>query len=229
MQEKHAEKLILVLEDDPMVARIISKATGLAAYTALSVEELEATLKANEPMAMFIDVHIGMDVNGLEVIPRLKNRMPFCPIIVVTGDHSSNLVGDALAAGADDFIYKPLNSKEIVARLQVRMSELAVRRAIETIELGDLSIDFVHRVIINENKQQRFLSPTEMSLLHCLVHAQGTVVRREVMKRKCWGQLHVSDNALNRKLHEVRKALLEISKHVSVQTVYGTGFSLRIN
>ncbi len=99
MQDENSDKLIMVLEDDPMVARIIGKATGLMTQNALTVEELESTIKASEPMAMFIDVHIGMNINGIEVIPRLKNKMPFCPIIVVAGDHSPDLVGDALAAG----------------------------------------------------------------------------------------------------------------------------------
>jgi DNA-binding winged helix-turn-helix (wHTH) protein len=48
------------------------------------------------------------------------------------------------------------------------------------------------------------------------------------MKRKCWGQIYVSDNALNRKLHEVRRALKEISNVVSIRTLYGTGFVLEV-
>ena len=116
MQDDNIEnKMIVVLEDDPMVARIIGKATGLNTQNAATVEQFESTLKQQEPLAMFIDVHLGMNTNGIEIIPRLKNKMPFCPIIVVTGDHSPDLVGDALAAGADDFIYKPINPKELVA------------------------------------------------------------------------------------------------------------------
>jgi DNA-binding response OmpR family regulator len=228
MAEASAPQKIVVLEDDPAVARIINRATGLPTENATTITELETVLNTVEPMALFFDVHLGMNSSGLEYIPLFKQRLPFCPLIVVTGDHSPELVGDALAAGADDFIYKPLNVKEIAARLQVRLSELSVRRNIEVVNLGDVSIDFVHRVIANQNRVKRFLSPTEMSMLHCLISAQGTVVRREIIKRKCWGELHVSDNALNRKLHEVRKALQEISNHVSVETVYGTGFSLRV-
>ena len=48
------------------------------------------------------------------------------------------------------------------------------------------------------------------------------------MKRKCWGQIYVSDNALNRKLHEVRRALKEISQIVTIRTIYGTGFVLEV-
>lgn len=219
---------IVVLDDDPIVERIIGSATGKNTVAYKSIRELQEQIDHLNPFAMFVDIHLGIQENGLDILPTLKIKWPFCPIIVITGDTNENSVGNALAAGADDFIYKPINTKELVARLQARLSELAKREAREVIKIGDLTIDTSHRMVASAEGENRYLSPTEMGLLSCLLDAQGTVVRRETMKRKCWGQVYVSDNALNRKLHEVRRVLKEISPCVNIRTIYGTGFVLEV-
>lgn len=228
MTEAPDTEYIVILDDDTMVDRIISNATGKPSVHFTSVQELEKNVDKLQPVAMFVDIHLGVTENGLDILPSLKIKWPFCPIIVITNDRGENSVGDALAAGADDFVYKPINIKEIVARMQARLGELAKREAREVIKIGDVTIDTAHRVIANQDNHHRYLSPTEMNLLTCLLNAHGTVVRRDAMKRKCWGQIYVSDNALNRKLHEVRRALKEISQVLTIRTIYGTGFVLEV-
>jgi hypothetical protein len=49
------------------------------------------------------------------------------------------------------------------------------------------------------------------------------------MKRRCWGQIFVSDNALNRKLHEVRRTIRDLSSQVNIRTLYGTGFMIEVS
>jgi DNA-binding response OmpR family regulator len=147
---------------------------------------------------------------------------------VITGDRTDDLIGQALAAGADDFIYKPINHKELLARMQARLEELTRREAKEILAFGDISMDLAHRSI-HKNTNIRYVSPTEMNLLSCLVQARGGVVRRETLKRRCWGQVFVSDNALNRKLHEVRKALKDIASDLQIRTIYGTGFTVEMS
>jgi len=219
---------IITIDDDPMMQKLVEKATGIRSLLFTTLHEFESKMSTLHPIALFVDVHLGTNENGLDILPKLRAKWPFAPIIVFTSDRQEDAVGDALAAGADDFIYKPINLKEVVARLQARLGELAKREAKDIIEIGDIVIDKAHRVISNQKNAQRFLSPTELGLLTCLLDAKGTVVRREIMKRRCWGQIYVSDNALNRKLHEVRRALKEISDVVSIRTLYGTGFVLEV-
>lgn len=223
--EQGSDGRLIVLDDDPVVEKLIQGVIKQPSRAFVSVNNLLASLEEIEPIGFFVDVHIGESENGLEVIPQLKERWPFSPIIVLTSDRTGDYVAEALAFGADDFVNKPINASEIVARFQTRLDELSKREAREIIKVGDLVIDTSHRVINGEHGQ-RYLSPTELSMLVCLINARGTVVKREFMKRKCWGQIHVSDNALNRKLHEVRRTLQEISSQVRIRTVYGTGFSL---
>ena len=219
---------VIVLDDDPMIERVISSATGKSTRSFSSIRSLEQQVESLNPIALFVDIHLGVQENGLDVLPVLRSKWPFAPIIVITGDTNDNSVGDALAAGADDFLYKPINTKELLARLQTRLGELAKREAQEILRFGDITVDKIHRMIVNEEGQHRFLSPTEMGLLTCLLDAHGTVVKRESLKRKCWGQVYVIDNALNRKLHEVRRSLKEISHQLRIRTIYGTGFAVEV-
>ncbi len=219
----------ITLDHDVMMSALLEKAIGKKSIYFSSAKDLENKMVDLEPVAVFVDVQLGSFENGLDIIPKLKERWPFSPVIVVTGDRQDDAVSNALSKGADDFIFKPVNPKEVVARMQTRMADLARRQADEVHTIGDLIIDRAHRSILNSNKQQRFLSPTEMGLLNCLLSAQGTVVPREVMKRRCWGQIFVSDNALNRKLHEVRRIIKDLSTQVNIRTLYGTGFMIEVS
>lgn len=219
---------IIVLDDDPMIEKLIAASTRKKTHLLTSAKEFQELPENLNVLSVFVDIHLGTNDNGLDLLQEIKARWPFCPVIVITGDQDDNLVGAALAAGADDFIQKPIKPKEMIARMQARMGEMAKRRGQAILQTGDISIDLVHRVISNPEGHQRYLSPTEMNLLRCLLDAHGTVVPRDIMKRKCWGQIYVSDNALNRKLHEVRQALKDISRSVSIKTIYGTGFSLKV-
>lgn len=219
---------IITVDIDPSMSDILERATGKRSVHLNSIAELDAQMDKLSPIAVFLDMHLGTEKSGLDALPRIKERWPFSPIIVVTGDRSDDALTNALSRGADDFIYKPVNPREVAARMQARMTELARLQTHEVIALGDLTIDVAHRSISNQNKQKRFLSPTEMGLLKCLLNAQGTVVRREAMKQRCWGQIFVSDNALNRKLHEVRRTIKDLSSQVSIRTLYGTGFMIEV-
>jgi len=72
----------------------------------------------------------------------------------------------------------------------------------------------------------RHLSATESLLLETLVHAKGMVVQKEELKLKVWGNMKVSDNALVRKIFEVRSALRDITDSVTLNSVYGVGVNL---
>ena len=226
---EETEATVVVLDDDPLIHKIIEKAIGKTALHCVSTADLLEQFATLNPLAIFVDIHLGTQESGLDILPKLRDKWPFCPIIVITGDRDDDAIGNALAGGANDFIYKPIHPKELIARMQARLDELAKREAKEVMTIGDIVVDTAHRILTNRNRtEQRYLSPTEMSLLTCLLNAKGTVVRREIMKRKCWGQIYVSDNALNRKLHEVRRALKEVSSIVNIKTLYGTGFTLEV-
>jgi DNA-binding response OmpR family regulator len=156
------------------------------------------------------------------VIPELRELWPFAPIIVVTGDMKDDMIGHALAAGADDFVRKPLNAVELRARLKARVAQMGERAARDQITVSDLVYDRSFNTMAGKNKV-RYLSATESRLWECLLEARGMVIPRGEVKRKVWGSIKVSDNALDKKLFDLRAHVKEVSQNVHLKSVYGSG------
>lgn len=215
----------ITLDDDPMVSKMIQKALGIKTIAFTSAEKLAADADRYHPVAAFIDIHLDADKNGLSIIPALKEKWPFCPILVITGDPTDDAVTEALASGADDFLRKPIRPKELSARLQTRLVDQAQKEAKNVIHFADVTLDRAYRALRGPNGE-RYLSPTETNLFLALVQARGTTVPRSTLKMRCWDQITVSNNALDRKIYELRRALQEVGSHLEIGTAYGVGFSL---
>ncbi|MBI4404403.1 MAG: response regulator transcription factor [Deltaproteobacteria bacterium] len=217
----------ITLDDDPMVVKIIEKTTGLPTIHYSSAKKLAAEAKQYSPIAAFVDIYLGIADCGLDIVPALRAVWPYAPILIVTIDPTEEAVSAALAAGADDFLRKPLRPKELMARLQARLKDLAQKEAKSALNFADITLDTIHRTVRGRNGL-KYLTSTESNLLLCLARAKGTIVPRSALKRHCWGDISVSDNALDRKMHEIRKALKDISETVTIRTAYGEGFVMEL-
>lgn len=215
----------VTLDDDPIVQFIIESACGIPTVYFGSVEELRSKMGELSPDAVFVDIHLKDGSSGLEAIPLIKSHWRFVPILVMTADSSEDCLGEALASGADDFIRKPLNSREILARVQARMLEQAKRLEAAQRQIGDVNVDCVHN-IIGGQKKQRHLSKADLQLFLALADAHGTIVARDSLKRMGWGTINITDKALDRKIHIIRDALQDVSKNLRIDAVYGKGFRL---
>ncbi len=217
----------ITVDDDLMVHKIVERATRMKSIPFTSGKALLEVIQEQQPTAVFVDIHLGIEDSGLHLIPELRERWPFTPIIIITGDPSESALSEALACGADDFVTKPLRSQELLARLQARLTDQALKEAKQAFHLGNLVFDSAHRLLTGPGGY-RYLSTTETNLLLCLLQAKGSIVLRDTLKLRCWGPLKVSDGALDRKIFEVRRALDEIGGNTSIKTAYGVGFGLAV-
>ena len=227
-QAMTSNHFIVTLDDDPMVSRILEKATGIKSLSFQTPQELVQVASQYDPLAAFIDIHLGIDQCGLDAIPTLRARWPYCPLIVITSDPNDEMLVEAFKQGADDFLLKPIKPKELHARFQTRLTDLQERAAKTALKVGDVCLDTAHRVVTGPLGRQS-LAPVETLLLAQLIKARGTVVPKEILKREAWGPVRVSDNAFYRKLFELRRALEGVSTAVKIQSVYGAGLSLDVN
>jgi len=219
-----AEPYTLTLDDDPIVARLIEAALGTPTLAYDSAKTLLQDDRVLNPVAVFVDVHLN-DESGIAALPEIRQRWRYCPIIVITADPDDKALADALTCGADDFIMKPLRPREVVARLQARLADQALKQNTQSVSYGDVRLDQGYRTLRGP-KGERFLSPTEMNLLLALMRSGGTTLERSMLKNQCWDHIAVSDNALDRKIFEVRRALLDVGSACSIGTTYGVGFFL---
>ncbi len=215
----------VTLDDDPVVQCLIESACGIPTIRFGSVKELAAKVQELSPDAVFVDIHLNDECSGLDAIPLIKNHWRFVPVIVMTADSSDERLGEALASGADDFIRKPINPMEILARVQARMKEQAKRLAVAQRQIGDIKVDNVHN-ILGGQKRERHLSKADLQLFLALADAHGTIVPRDALKRMGWGTIKITDKALDRKIHLIRDALNDVSQNLHIEAVYGKGFRL---
>lgn len=210
------------LDDDPMIYRIIQEIIKLPTLPYTSGKKLLERASSYQPLVAFVDIHLGEDESGLGCLPELRQLWPHTPIIVMTTDGESSLIGESLSLGANDFVRKPLQAAEVRARVQARIFELQKRQDADCSRFADVVLDASRRSLEGP-LGKRFLSESEWTLLSCLLATNGIVVGKQDLKGKVWGDVKVSDNAVDRKLSTVRSALKVVSKKVRLTTSYGQG------
>ena len=216
------KRYTITLDDDPMVSKFIARATGIPSLPFTSSQSLQSNAFTHEPAAVFIDVHLGLNDSGLDSVPELRERWLYTPIIVVTGDIQDDLVGRALALGANDFIRKPIQVAELTGRLHARLSEMNAKRGSDVLSILDFKLYRSKRAIEKEEKIT-YLPLLETQLLVTLLENRDMLVSRDELKRKLWGSVAVSDNTLDKKISTVRRAFADIGSIMTVTAVYGQG------
>lgn len=220
------ESYILTLEDDELINYMIETSSGLKSRHFDSIRRLLGQLEELHPVAVFVDIHLTSGECGIDAIPILRSRWPFTPIIVVTADPTDDLLADALASGADDFIRKPISSKELLARLQARLKSYSRQASSALTKVGDLKIDRLHQSIEGPTQKRVQLTASDLRILQTLADAQGTLISRNSLKRSGWAGSQVSDKALDRRVHILRRALAEVQTALQIKASYGEGFRL---
>lgn len=211
----------ITLDQDPETQSAIARATGQDTKWFATSDLLDAAGDL-APTAVFLDV--GICAEHGQIIRRLKDNYPLAPLILTSPEAESDRLTEAMALGADDFLVKPFDGHDLARRLAVRCAALAKRAARETLVVGDMVIDTLQRTVTTD-RGQKALSPTEVRLVSELAKADGAVVPREILKTRCWSaKEQVTDNALNRKLYEIRRRLKPLSDRVRIRTIYGVGF-----
>jgi DNA-binding response OmpR family regulator len=216
----------ITLDDDPLVHKIIQKTTGMASLPFVSSARLLERSASYQPMAVFFDVHLGPNECGIDIIPACRETWPYSAFFVVTADDDDRLIGQALASGANDFIRKPINHNELVARFRARLNEMRERQNRENIRFGEMILN-IRQGLLHLNEQKIWLPPLEARLLQLLIESRGNLVSRDLVKRQLWGEVTVAENTLDQKISILRRSLAELKQdRIQVKTVYKKGFIL---
>ncbi len=134
----------------------------------------------------------GLD--GIEVCGRIRAESG-TPIIMLTAKSDTADVVKGLESGADDYMVKPFNPKELVARIRTRLRPAAPPPAVETLRIGDLVLDVAgHEVRRGETRIN--LTPLEFDLLLALASKPQQVFTREMLLEQVWGYHYKADTRL---------------------------------
>jgi two-component system KDP operon response regulator KdpE len=185
---------ILVVDDEPAIRRLLSSMLTRGGYEAEPIENGRGAIHAVEQGgydAMLLDLGLP-DKDGLEVIAAIRARHSL-PIIVVTARDDINEKIAALDLGADDYVTKPFDSDELLARLRS-----ALRRAggpIKTdapLSFGPVQLDPA-RHEVTRNGDLVALTPREFAVLQALIEAGGRILTHAALLERVWGKAHLND------------------------------------
>jgi two-component system response regulator MtrA len=216
---------ILVVDDDVALAEMIGivlRGEGYEAIQAFDGAEALKKLEESKPDLILLDVMLpGLD--GIEVCAKIRETSGI-PIIMLTARGDTTDVVRGLESGADDYVVKPFNPKELVARIKTRLRPPSDGNH-SVITVGDVTIDVpAHEVRRGENVIT--LTPLEFDLLLALSLKPQQVFTREMLLEQVWGYHYKADTRLvNVHVQRLRaKVELDPDNPVIVQTVRGIGY-----
>ena len=227
MSDQRPAPLILVVEDDPAIASLVSTALetrGWGHAVAQTGAAAIACAAERSPSVILLDLGLP-DMDGIEVVRRVRTWSE-TPIIVVSArGEDADKIG-ALDAGADDYLVKPFSVGELLARVRVALRRVAQEPAGAAegaaFENGALSIDYASG-IVRLSGEEVHLTPIEHRLLALLARNEGKVLTHQYLLEHAWGEGQVGD------LASLRVIMASLRKKVGadlVQTHVGVGYRM---
>jgi DNA-binding response OmpR family regulator len=222
-----ASPTVLVVEDESSIASFVSlylKNAGYGVRTAATGAEALAQVAAEEPSLIILDLMLP-DIDGIEVCKRVRQRSDV-PILMLTArdEDVDKIIG--LEVGADDYLTKPFNPRELVARIKsILRRSTPARKELEsaTMQHGDLLIDAGRREVKVSGEEVQ-LAPKEFDLLWELLDHRGLVLTRDQLLERVWGYTFAGDTrTVDVHVRQIRRKLGEASPIV---TVWGVGYKV---
>lgn len=222
---------ILVAEDEPNIAsfaRMYLEAAGFRVSVAERGDDALEAIEAERPDLLLLDLNLP-GVDGFEVTRRIRQGGGAMPILMLTArdDAVDKIVG--LELGADDYVTKPFDPRELVARVRaiLRRSDGQLD-AVDAdqppvLEVDDLRIEVGAREVY-VGSTEIALTPKEFDLLTALVQARGLVLSREQLLERVWGYTFLGDSRTI-DVH-VRQLRRKLGDACPIETVWGTGYKV---
>jgi len=219
---------VLVVEDEPNIADFIRRGLVYKGYevdTAASGEDALETARERLPDLVILDLMLpGMD--GVEVCRRLR-AADDVPIIMLTARDALSDKVEGLEAGADDYVTKPFQFAELLARVRAALRRKEARNDAGVISVGDLTIRPLSREVLRNGREVQ-LSAREYDLLEYLARHAGQVLSKETLFEKVWGyDFEVESDAVKVYVSYLRKKLNAGGEPDLIHSIRGVGYIVK--
>jgi DNA-binding response OmpR family regulator len=220
--------VILIVEDELAMRVGLEDAFRHAGYTVKSAADGETGLQVadkEKPDLVILDVMLP-GIDGFEVCKQLRMKGFLKPILMLTARSQDIDKVIGLELGADDYVTKPFNDRELFARVKALLRRAAQNAPdSETHRFGSLTVDFTHFVAL-KNGQPLQLTSTEFSLLEYLISQKGNVVTREDLLNKVWGyEYYPQSRTVDNHILRLRQKLEDDPNHPRhILTIHGRGY-----
>jgi len=218
---------ILVVEDDPHIATIVSdglRDAGYGVVVATDGEEGFLDARLNDYDLVVLDLTLPM-LDGLDVARRLRAAGMATPILMLTARAARQDTITGLDVGADDYLVKPFGLDELLARVRALLRREGATRA-RVLRVGDLELDAVTREVRRAGRVVD-LSAREYVLLEYLAHHAGHVLTRPQLEQAVWSEVEVGSNVVEVYISYLRQKIDAPFETALIHTVRGAGYTLR--
>lgn len=220
---------VLIVEDDGSVARFLMQATREAGYSPVIADNGADALHLASTESfdlILLDVMIP-EINGFEVARRLRASKIMTPILIITARDALEDKIEGLDSGADDYIVKPFQIAELLARARALLRRGTSSPTV--LSVGDLTLDPATRQATRAGKTV-YLSATEYSLLEYLMRNAGRIVTRSMILEHVWQyDFDGNDNVLDVYISYLRNKIDKYSEVPLIHTVRGVGYRMAVD
>lgn len=222
-------KKILIIEDDNNINEMLSKLLKLHNYNVVSAYSgTEGILLHNSDINLILLDLMLPGKSGEEIIQELQNKKRV-PIIVMSAIHDTNKKIELFRLGADDYITKPFNNDELLARIEVQLRHSNNNKEIQTsLKFKDIELDTLNYTV-KCNGSIVSLSKTEFEILKVMLKNPNQVFTKSNLIEKVWdNENSADDNTLNVHISKIRNKLKEKNpKEEYIETVWSIGYKLK--
>lgn len=179
---------VLVVDDEKQIRKILSinlKARGFEYLEAENGKQALAIASEKKPDAIILDLGLPDD-NGLNVLLKLREWYA-SPIIILSVKNSEEDIVKALDSGANDYVTKPSNLNELMARLRVALRVNPNKVNVPIFEEGNLKVDFTTRTVMKNDEFVK-LSATEYEILWLFINKSGMLLTHQYIIEQIWGK-----------------------------------------
>lgn len=221
---------ILMIDDDTGLCELVAEYLALDGFQFTAAHDGPqglALAQSGDFELILLDIMLpGMD--GLSVLKALRTDC-YCPVLMLTarGDDVDRIVG--LELGADDYLAKPFNPRELVARIKAILRRVELTRTPQSEHNSTLALN---GLVLNPNNRQLLcneqlisLTATEFQLLEFLMRRAGEVVSKDELSREVLGKrLQMYDRSLDMHISNIRKKITPFCQTEKIQTLRGSGY-----
>lgn len=218
-------KTIAIIEDDQYIGDVLERnlvREGFAVLRAYSGTEALYLLSQNTPDLILLDLMLP-GLSGEEILPKMKG----IPVIVVSAKVGIDDKVNLLLGGAVDYVTKPFNMKELLARITVHLRKESREELAPVLRVGDLKMDTAsHEVMVNNSSVK--LTKTEYAILKLLMQNPNQAISKSVILEKiCEDTPDCTDRSLKQHISNLRKKLREAGDKEYIESVWGIGFRIK--
>lgn len=223
---------ILVVEDELAIRKFISinlNRNGFDVYESETGEKALEMVSALQPQVIVLDVMLPK-MDGFEVCHRIRETMPDIIIIMLTAKSQDMDKIMGLELGADDYMVKPFNPLELVARIRANLRKIHRKKVPrkQEISFNNLKIDLEGKKFYKETREIE-LTPTEFSIMKLLMQNPGKAFSRDKILNLVWGKNYFGDmKTVDVHIRRIREKIEDNPSNPQIiETVWGTGYRLQ--